>query len=267
MGTAGLIADTGPIGGMRDVSETIQSFTYPLLHFDQKGRPDLFASCVFLEVDGSVYLVTAAHALDGLSTGLMTRGRTHLFDIRGRGGKAKGVNGEEFDIAALVIERHAAQENTLKVVAPNMLSTAVEVDNPQSRAFCGYPVSKNKQARALDRVTKRFTARCYTYFGFADFTADFREFDKSRDIHLGLHYGPGTDDTGRELTTPPSPKGVSGAGAWLVPDFKKPQDVFLEGIVIECHRNQFVFSTRIECVVSFIRDRVASSRPRREVKA
>lgn len=103
---------------MRDVSETIQSFTYPLLRFDHKGRPDLFASCVFLDVDGSVYLVTAAHALDGLSSGLMTRGRTHLFDIRGRGSRAKGVNGQEFDIAALAMDRHAVLENTVKLLRP-----------------------------------------------------------------------------------------------------------------------------------------------------
>ncbi len=105
-----------------------------------------------------------------------------------------------------------------------MLTTAVAVESPHSQAFCGYPVSKNKQARALDPASKTFTARCYTYFGFADFSADFREFTKSRDIHMGLHYGPGTDDTGRELTTPPSPKGASGGGTWLVPDFKKPLD-------------------------------------------
>lgn len=256
-----LTPDIVPIAGMRDVSATIQSFTYPLLHFDRRGRPELFASCVFLEVDGTPYLVTAAHALDGLSSGLMTRGQTHLFDIRGRGGKAKGINGEEFDIAALAIEQRAVQENTIAIATPGMLSTAVEVENPNSRAFCGYPVSKNKQARALDPVTKTFTARCYTYFGITDFAANFRQFGKSCDIHLGLNYGPGTDDTGRELTTPPSPKGVSGGGTWMVPDFKKPQEVLLEGIVIECHRSQFVFSTKIECVVAFIRDRVSASRP------
>src|ERR1700730_16960430 len=195
----------GAIPGMGEMSKTIQSYTYPLLRFDHKGRPDLLASCLFLEVDASVYLVTAAHALGGVFAGLMTRGRHHLFDIRAQGGKAKGINGQEFDIAALAMERHAVQEHAVKFVTPSMLATTGTVDNPHSRAFCGYPVSRNKQKDALDRPTKTFTTRCYTYFGFADFAAEYRDFDKSRDIHMGLHYGPGTDDTGRELTTPPSP--------------------------------------------------------------
>ena len=41
-----------------------------------------------------------------------------------------------------------------------------------------------------------------------------------------------------------------------MPDFSKPHQVFLEGIVIECHENRYVFSTRIEHVIEFTRDRV-----------
>jgi hypothetical protein len=32
--------------------------------------------------------------------------------------------------------------------------------------------------------------------------------------------------------------------------------VFLEGIMIECHENRYVFSTRIEHVIEFIRTRI-----------
>jgi hypothetical protein len=247
------------IPGMKEVSDLIQSYTYPLFRYDDNGRPTLFATCIFLEVDEAVYLVTARHALSGVTTGLLTRGRRNLFDIRGTGGMAQGVNGEEFDIAVLRIDSELVREHALRAIPPTMLATTVEVHNPHSRAFCGFPVSKNKPADSLDRHTKLVTTRCYPYFGLAEFDGDYRAFGKSAEVHTGLRYEPGPDDTGRLLTTLPSPRGSSGGGAWLVPDFSKPHQVFLEGIVIECHENRYVFSTRIEHVVEFIRARVHPS--------
>ena len=188
----------------------------------------------------------------------MTRGRNHLFDIVGHGGMAQGVEGEEFDIAVLKIEPAIVAEHALRAVPPSMLTTAVEVYNPHSRAFCGFPTSKNDPAVALDRKTKMVTTRCYPYFGAAAFDGDYRTFGKSPDIHVGLNYEPGSDDAGRLLTTLPSPRGSSGGGAWLIPDFSKPHQVFLEGIMIECHKNRYVFSTRIEHVIEFIRARIRS---------
>jgi hypothetical protein len=247
---------TETIPGMKEVSDLIQSYTYPLFRYDDRGCPALFASCVFLQVDNFVYLVTARHALQEITTGLLTRGRNTLFDVRGQGGMAQGVNGEEFDIGVLKIDSVVHWEHALRTIPPTMLTTAVEVQNPHSRAFCGFPVSKNKLVDALNRETKTVTTRCYPYFGPADFDGDYRTFGKSPDIHIGLHYEAGPDDRGRQLTTMPSPRGSSGGGAWLVPDFSKSDQVFLEGIVIECHENRYVFSTRIEYVIAFIRDRV-----------
>lgn len=49
-----------------------------------------------------------------------------------------------------------------------------------------------------------------------------------------------------------------------MPDFSKAHQVFLEGIVIECHENRYVFSTRIEHVIEFIRDPRSPSDVRRD---
>jgi len=46
------------IPGMKEVSDVIRSYTYPLLQPDGNGRPAVFASCIFLQVDESAYLVT-----------------------------------------------------------------------------------------------------------------------------------------------------------------------------------------------------------------
>lgn len=168
------------------VSQTIQAYTYPLLRVDANMLPELIASCLFLEVGKSIYLVTAAHALKDYGSGLLTRG-----------------NG-----------------------------------------------------RGLDRKTKTFNAKCYTYFGYAEYEGDFIKFKKSSDTHVGLEYGPGNDDMGRFLSSPPwPPHGISGGGAWLVPDLSCPHLVFLEGIFIEAYkhaRKMYCFSTQLEHVIDFV---------------
>jgi hypothetical protein len=49
---------------------------------------------------------------------------------------------------------------------------------------------------------------------------------------------------------------MSGGGAWLVPNLSTPDQVFLEGIFIELHRQRkqlFAFSTKLVHVIDFIR--------------
>lgn len=137
-----------------------------------------------------------------------------------------------------------------------MWTTSVEVENPHSRAISGFPVSMNKTVKALDRETKTFTGKCFTYFGSATYSGEYERFKKSEDTHVGIELLPGTDDSGNHLSTPIwPPRGLSGGGAWLVPDLENPQQVFLEGILIEGHKHakrRVGFSTRIEHVIDFI---------------
>ena len=241
--------------GIAKASQTIQSYTYPLLRVGDNALPEVFASCVFLEIAGSVYLVTAAHAIRGNPSGLLTRGSGHLIDVTGQANISRSEGKDHFDIAAIRMDEQTIRQHAISVISQRMFSTSVEVLSPHSRAICGFPVSMNKQVHSLDRDTKTFTGKCYTYFGTAVFGGDFSAFAKSSTVHVGLEYLPGTDDTGRVMSSPPSPRGISGGGAWLVPDLSHPQLVFLEGIVIECHkraRKMYVFSTRLEHVIDFI---------------
>lgn len=237
-----------------NVSETIQQYTYPLLKFDAKGFPGSFASCVFMNVDGQVYLVTAAHALRGNNSGLLTRGNGHLVDLAGHATISRSDLEDEIDIGALLMDNQIVQEQQFRVVPDLMLSSAVEVTDPHARAISGFPVSMNKQINSLDKATKTVTGKCYTYVGHAEFNRDFREFNKSPEVHIGLELLPGNDDVGRFLSTLPSPRGVSGGGAWLIPDLSRPSLIFLEGVLIECHKrgkSMFSFSTRLEHVIEW----------------
>lgn len=236
-------------------SQTIQRYTYPLLRADAQGLPDVFASGVFLGVDDHVYLVTAAHALRGTTTGLLTRGRSHLFQIAGRGTVSRAAGNDHFDIGSVRVDDRIVREHGIEVVPRGMLSSTVEVSNPHSRVICGFPSSMNKQARSLDRNTRTVKCKSYSFFGVAEFRSDFSVFDKSSTTHVGLEISPGTNDAGSHLSSPPSPRGISGGGAWLLPDLSRPHLAFLEGIVIECHKRAkrtYAFSTRLEHVLDFI---------------
>lgn len=241
--------------GIAKASNLIQRFTYPLLRFDDRGVPDVFASCVFIDVAGAIYLVTAAHALRDNSVGLITRGKGRLFQVAGRGTVSRSEGDDHFDIGAVCVDECAVLEHEIQYVSSDMFSSSIVASNPHSRAICGFPASMNKQARILDRRTRTITGKCYTYFTFTEYQGDYAAFGKSPTVHIGLDYLPGRDNRGRTLTSLPSPRGLSGGGTWLVPDLNQPDAVFLEGIFIECHpprKPRYGFSTRIDSVIQFI---------------
>lgn len=242
--------------GINIASKNIEAYTYPLLRVDSNNLPDIFASCVFVEVDGVNYLVTAAHAIRGNVSGLLTRGDGQLIDVEGETTLSRFPSKDNFDIAAVRLDEKIIHEHKINVVKIEKFITGVEVTNPHSRVVSGFPVSMNKQARSLDKKNKLLTGKSYTYFGCAEFTGDFSPFSKSPKVHVGIEFKSCKDDTGRFLSTPPwPPRGFSGGGAWLVPDLKRPDMFFLEGIFIEGYKRakrMYGFSTQLKHVIDFI---------------
>lgn len=245
-------------------SKNIEAYTYPLLQLDDHGLPDIIASCLFLDVEGTFYLVTAAHALKGIQAGLFTRGNGFLIDVVGHATVSRSSGKDHFDIAAIKIHENIIFEHHIKVVRENMFISSVDIINPQSRAVSGFLASMNKQTKILDKKDKRLTAKCFTYFGYAEFGAGFSEFHKSPDTHVGIEFLAGTDNSGKYLSTPPwPPRGISGGGAWLVPDLSRPDLLFLEGIFIEGHKlgkRMLAFSTHLSHVIDFIKQTHSNAR-------
>jgi hypothetical protein len=62
------------------------------------------------------------------------------------------------------IADRAVRAHEIQHVPAVMLSSSIEAFNPHARAICGFPASVNKQTRSLERPTKTFTGKCYTYF-------------------------------------------------------------------------------------------------------
>lgn len=242
---------------MYKASKRIEAYTYPLIRVDNKALPDVIASCTFIEVSNSYYLITAAHAVRDNVTGLLTRGNGTLVDVAGRATLSKAPNKDHFDIAAIHVEKEFIEQNKINVINNNMLITQVDVSNPHSRAVSGFPNSMNKQSKILDITNKSLLGKCFTYFGFAEFSGNYSEFSKTPDTHIGIEFLPGTDDSGRYLSTPPwPPRGISGGGAWLIPDLNQPELIFLEGVFIEGYKRakkRYAFSTQLPHVIDFIK--------------
>ncbi|MES9879511.1 MAG: hypothetical protein ABW185_01360 [Sedimenticola sp.] len=239
-----------------NISRGIEAYTYPLIRVDSNELPELIASCVFIEVKGAVYLVTAAHALRSENVGLLTRGNGHLIDIEGKTTVTRFPNKDNFDIATTHISNDLVHSENIRVIRSERFVTSIESENPHSRAVFGFPISMNKQSKTLDRKSKVLTGKSFGFFGKADFSGDYNKFDKSPTVHIGIEFKAGTDDKGRYISTPPwPPRGYSGGGSWLVPNLREPHMFFLEGIFIEGYKHakrMYGFSTQLKHVVDFI---------------
>jgi hypothetical protein len=210
---------------------------------------------VFIETPQGPFLVTAAHAIRRRhGSGLLTRGRKKLVVIDGRTTATKADVNDPYDLAAIRISTAFIREHGIEVVPESIFVTRYRVENPQSRAISGYPLAKNKRAR-VDRNAKVINLRMYSFFGPANFDFDYARFKKDPAYHIGLRYeSPGTDNDGRVLSRLPSPRGMSGGGLWLIPDFTVSDQIFLEGIFFECHKDRFAFATHLKHVLGFIHE-------------
>ncbi|MFP6558121.1 hypothetical protein WJ542_07300 [Paraburkholderia sp. B3] len=127
-----------------------ESFTYPLMCEEiGKGRLKLFASCFFINLDGSEYLVSAAHALrkfDHKKNLLLTRNSALMIEIPVLVfNAALDANGKDhLDMVVIKLE-----DGFFRKYAINVIDASMFLDlrlNMQSwgRAIFGYPESRNK---------------------------------------------------------------------------------------------------------------------------
>jgi len=214
----------------------LRKYSYPLLIEGRGGRPELVATGQFISVDGLTYLVSAAHAMKNFKRAKVigTRNDETFVPLSGEiAHTGFGENQDVVDLAAMRLDDEFVSKFRLNVVPNHLLATSARITNPQCRAVIGFPLSKNKAI--FSPTTSDFREYIYSYVGFADFDVDYSLFKKSTSDHIGMEYGPGTNDSGDSVSNLIHPRGMSGGGAWLIPDLKRPNLYFLEGIFIELH--------------------------------
>jgi hypothetical protein len=126
------------------------------------------------------------------------------------------------------------------------------------RCIHGYPCTKNRTNHRVNEVNRTFTKYGFTYAGSSKkLQLDYPSYNKEAAKHVALQYQMDAKNDKGEKATPPKPKGMSGGGLWLIPDSFKPKTFYLEGIAIEFRKEKsLVFATRIEHVITFIRQNV-----------
>lgn len=235
----------------------LRRYVYPLLIEGRGRRPELIASGQFISIDGDTYLITAAHAMRNFQGAKVigTRNGKTFVPLSGEVAHTGfGENKDVIDLAAMRLSDQFVKEHQLKVVPSNLLSTCVRITNPQNRAVIGFPLSKNKVL--FNPATSDFREYVYSYIGFGTCDVNYSLFEKSISDHIAMEYGPGNNASGDPIANLIHPRGMSGGGAWVIPDLNRPSLYFLEGVFIELHQQsgrKFTFSTRIEHVIEFIR--------------
>jgi len=229
----------------------VRKYTYPILFEGEDGIPDLVASCLFIQIDGQDYLVTAAHAVRNKSRGMLTSGCEELVGVSGRASSTSGERDDHIDVAVISVSGQFVSRNCINVVPEAWLKPYYDVEYPHIRAISGYPASKNKRIRAVDRHTQTVTNYYFGYVGYAQPELDFAKYGMFEDDNVCIRYEVGSNGEQKGLN-PPSPIGMSGGPCWLVPDAQDPEGVYLEGTLIEFRDKRIVFATKIERVIELI---------------
>ncbi|MCE7915735.1 MAG: hypothetical protein DYH15_13975 [Nitrosomonas sp. PRO4] len=244
---------------MKTAERKLNSFTYPVFVNAKNERPDLIASSVIICLDSRTFLITASHVLDQISNAnspfyIATEGE--FVALEGQFIRSVNSYKDNYDIAFIELDKEFVNRNGINSLREEYLMINKHFELVHLSLIHGYPCSKNKQGKALNGGTK-FQSYAFTYCGKVD--KSFNEWDKYEklsSVHTCMNYGKARDING-EIITPPSPRGISGGGLWLVPNSFSPTNVYLEGIFIEYYQKDSIsFSTKIRWIVDFIRNNV-----------
>ncbi|EGR1072220.1 hypothetical protein OEK23_001189 [Vibrio cholerae] len=245
---------------LEETEKHLSSFTYPVFAEAKNDRPDLFASSVLIEFKSSIYLVTASHVIDELNK---ANSAFHL-----------GINGEfvplesefvrsrpiedgtkdNFDIAVYELSRDFVCKYSLNYITEDKMLVNKAFQSVHLTCIHGYPCSKNKQVKAL-KGGKSFNLFAFTYAGKnIEFDSTWAKYEKNPEFHACMSYGAiRAEDGGTQ--NPPSPKGMSGGGVWIIPNSFEPRNAYLKGIFIEYFSGEKIsFCTKIDKVLKFIED-------------
>ncbi len=233
----------------------VSEYSYPLFAADNQDRPDLFASCVFIEINNIPYLVTAAHALYEIekSGSKVHVGAAGIKEITAGGDIRSSRDGKDpLDIAAIPISKKYIDSQEISLLAVDNTVIGRDFDHPHMHCMHGYPCTKNKKFKAVDMQKKIFTTYAFTYAGTIPKGIDFSKYKKDPSLHSALNYSIGKDNSGKKVN-PPKPKGMSGGGLWVIPSSFNARKLFLKGILIEQY-GKTVFATNIEQVAKLINE-------------
>ena len=224
----------------------------PLFAVDSRNRPDLFATCVAISLNGRIYLVTAAHAVCQIERAgsEVHVGKKQILVVPSKFFRTS-VDGEDpLDVATVEISAEFAKKVGISIVEESQLMVRRYFENPHFYCMHGYPLTKNKPFKSINAAKKVVNTYAFTFAGAENRNPDYRHNSRSEHTHIGLSYQLGKNEEGAKVNLP-KPKGMSGGGLWIVPNSFESSLIFLGGILIEHHRKN-ILATRIEKIVELL---------------
>ena len=224
-----------------------------LFAVDAAGVPDLYSSCVFLNLDDSNYLITAAHAPYQIekSGSTVHVGVKNIQEVIAKEKRTSSDGSDPLDLAVYELAAGFVEESGIKPVREEDTLIGRSFKNPHMQCMHGFPLTKNKQFNAVDMSRNVFSTYAFTYAGAQPKRAVYGLPERNASTHSVLSYNLSRRPDGQKVN-PPKPKGMSGGGLWVVPNSFDASKVYLGGILIE-HIGKNVVATRIERVADIIR--------------
>lgn len=217
--------------------------TYPIFYNDYRNKPDLVATALAVHIEGSVYLVTAAHAIknkDNKVNSFLIGTDSGIVTIEGRYivTEANPSNGIDlYDIALVLLSDNFVSKNDLSFICEEDICQWEFLDEDFFVFVSGFPSSRNKQAKSLKG--NKFSTFQYSYAGKVRTDHEvFFQHNRSETIHTCMTFGK------NPLTHKPiHPKGCSGGGIWII---DRSGRVYLDSIFIEYYaKTEVAFGTKI----------------------
>jgi hypothetical protein len=242
--------------------------TAPIFSLDRRQRPDVEGSGLMLAIADVYFLITASHVAalreeHSLRIGIAGE----VVDLRGdmlqlrQAGVVAGSDDDLVDVSVVVLP----QDTTAATDRSAFLSLAevarrVEDDEGPSFAVAGYPRSRQDRRVRGGNVQSQF----HPFLAKVAGPDLYRRVGRSRDQHLVLSYAPPIWNAEGSSGESPSLRGMSGCGMWEVfGSLTQPtRPPVLAAIFTEWRRgtNKYLLGTRIQLVVSMLRDEFPSLR-------
>lgn len=244
-----------------DFAEDVQRFVVPIFRGADREAESV-GSALLLRAGASIFLVTAAHVMDDLASGIrhyFYTGPRTTRELSGNAAVSKlppsgNRDDDVIDVGVLLLEGEGLPpypDVGREALSVTRLSPWATPRAGKKYAFLGYPSTKGK----VDPSIKEIRSASYAYLGGSVEPAKYLELGLSEGSHIVLPFSDrSTHALDGSRMNFPKPQGMSGSPLW---ELRKPEDGgrCVVGIMIERRKQEGVFvAVDIGYALQFIRD-------------
>lgn len=237
--------------------EDVKVYNFPVLIENNRSKPELIGSCVFLIIDDRKFFVTAGHVANECANSPILVGyNSKLVEFSGVIIKTAGTNTDKIDIAILELnDVFFVKINNSDCVTLEMIAPSGTCAEQKIYSFIGYPATKSKIDCSRNNTVK---SKMYMYFNTTCEGSVYEDMSLTPDTHILIKFdAKKCKNESGELVTFPKPNGLSGGGVWLHKKLTHIRDEttkYLAGIAIEHHADKkCLLGVSIEAVIEVLK--------------